>query len=113
MGTKLSLVQREQPMQRRFTGQAATDRVNDSAGFNVNLTFGHGDQDSQNTGIAPQALDLNQVRQADLLQGPGETLPPLPREQVVQDIEHKLQTISGHGFFQEKFRACRQTLYPV
>src|SRR5258706_12515013 len=100
-------------MQGLLARNGTRNGMKNHAGFYVNFPFGLRSVNLKDAGTPAKALDLDDVRQADLSQRPGKPLALIPRHQITQYIENKAHPIRSDRFFQEKFRSGRKALRTV
>src|SRR5436189_3488659 len=102
---KLTVAQREQPMQSLLTRMVRGDSMHDLPRFDVDLALGLVGTDFKDAGITAEALDLYDVHQGDVPQSAGKSFALFPADRITQYIEHKAQSVAGDWFFEEKFCA--------
>src|SRR5262245_22377236 len=99
---ELSVVQREQAVQGLLAGDAATDGMDDHAGFDVDFALRVWSGDFEQAGATAKTLDLNDVGQTHRAQSAGETFALFPANQVIQQVEHKAHAIPRDRLFEKK-----------
>ena len=95
-------------MERLLARQPTGGGVDDHAIFNVDFAARLLVADFEDAGITSEALNLDDIRQSHLLQCAGKTFALRPRQQIVEDIENKLDAVWRDRFFQKQFRAVRR-----
>src|SRR5437016_1787104 len=87
--------------------------MDDDSGLDVDFALGLGGVNLQHARIAAEALNLNDVREADALQCARKSLALFPRDQIFQDIEDKAHSVTRDRLLKIKLSAGSKTLGAV
>src|SRR5438477_12161645 len=107
---KLSVVKRQQTVQRWLARDSARHRMDDHTRLDVDLSLHLARPNFKHARTASKTLDLNDVDQTHLPQRAGKPFALSPGDQIIQQIEHRAHSIACDRFFEKKFRSGRQAM---